>query len=150
MFFKRARDSYVRSENWRVLTNVLANSSRLARKGGVQPIGSNRGNVNVGGRTWELWVGMNGAMKVFSFVAPSEIAVFEGDIKPFFDHVTNTQGFPASQQTLISMSLLYENFLLLIPKRYANVDSLAYQFGTEPFTGSSARFDVWYWYGEVN
>lgn len=40
-------------------------------------------------------------MKVFSFVAPSDIATFESDIKPFFTHITNTQGFPASQQNLI-------------------------------------------------
>ncbi|KAJ2970028.1 hypothetical protein NUW58_g9821 [Xylaria curta] len=99
----------------------------IGRKGGVYPIGSSVGNVNVAGRTWELWVGYNGAMKVFSFVAPSEIAVFESNLKPFFDHITNTQGFPASRQHLIT-----------------------YQFGSEPFTGSNARFDVWYFYGEVN
>ncbi|KAI0398389.1 endoglucanase [Xylariaceae sp. FL0594] len=99
----------------------------LARKGGVQPIGSSVGTVNVAGRNWDLWVGYNGAMKVFSFVAPSEIATFESDVKPFFNYITQYQGFPASQQHLIT-----------------------FQFGTEPFTGSSARFDVWYWYGDVN
>jgi hypothetical protein len=86
---------------------------RLARKGGIQPIGSSTGTVNVGGRNWDLWVGYNGAMKVFSFVAPSEIATFESDVKLFFDHVTKTQGFPASQQSLISMSFLSLAILLL-------------------------------------
>ncbi|KAI0490133.1 endoglucanase [Xylaria cf. heliscus] len=99
----------------------------IGREGGVQPIGSNTGNVNVGGRTWQLWVGYNGPMKVFSFVAPSDIATFESDIKPFFDYVTSKQGFPASSQYLITA-----------------------QFGSEAFTGSNARFDVWYWYSEVN
>ncbi|KAK5633115.1 hypothetical protein RRF57_008829 [Xylaria bambusicola] len=99
----------------------------LAKKGDVQPIGSSTGTVNVAGRNWDLWVGYNGAMKVFSFVAPQEIATFESDVKPFFTHITNTQGFPASSQHLIT-----------------------FQFGTEPFTGNNARFNVWYWYGEVN
>ncbi|KAI0098784.1 endoglucanase [Nemania sp. FL0031] len=99
----------------------------LGRRGGVQPIGSSVGNVNVGGQTWDLWVGYNGPMKVFSFVAPSDIATFESDLKPFFTYITNNQGFPASQQNLITV-----------------------QFGSEPFTGSNAEFDVWYWYAEVN
>lgn len=43
-------------------------------------------------------------MKVFSFVAPADIATFESDLKPFFTYITNTQGFPASQQNLISKS----------------------------------------------
>ncbi|KAI8625018.1 endoglucanase [Xylariaceae sp. FL1651] len=99
----------------------------LARKGGVYPIGSSQGYVTVAGQSWELFVGYNGATKVFSFVAPNEIATFESDIKPFFTYITNSQGFPASQQYLIT-----------------------FQFGSEPFTGQNSRFDVWYWYGEVN
>ncbi|RYC58538.1 hypothetical protein CHU98_g7669 [Xylaria longipes] len=99
----------------------------LGRKGGVQPIGKSTGNVTVNGQTWDLWIGYNGATKVFSFVAPSEITTFEESLKPFFDHITTTQGFPASSQYLITV-----------------------QFGSEPFTGSNARFDVWYWYAEIN
>ncbi|KAI0206206.1 endoglucanase [Astrocystis sublimbata] len=99
----------------------------LGKRGDIQPIGSSTGNVNVAGQTWDLWVGYNGPMKVFSFVAPNEIATFESDIKPFFTHVTNAQGFPASSQYLTTV-----------------------QFGTEPFTGNNARFDVWYWYAEIN
>lgn len=80
--------------------------SRLGRRGGVQPIGSSTGTVNVAGSNWDLWVGYNGPMKVFSFVAVNEIATFEADLKSFFTHITNAQGFPASQQHLISMSFL--------------------------------------------
>lgn len=86
------------------LTKNCFLSKRLARKGGIYPIGSSQGIVNVGGQNWDLWVGYNGAMKVFSFVAPNEVPVFENNVKLFFDHVTNTQGFPAAQQHLISMS----------------------------------------------
>ncbi|KAI3332669.1 endoglucanase [Ustulina deusta] len=99
----------------------------LGREGGVQPIGSSTGSVTVGGKTWDLWIGYNGPMKVFSFVAPQDITTLEFDIKPFFTHITNNQGFPASSQHLIT-----------------------FQFGSEPFTGSNAEFDVWYWYAEVN
>ncbi|KFH45494.1 Endoglucanase-like protein [Hapsidospora chrysogenum ATCC 11550] len=70
---------------------------------------------------------MNGDMKVFSFVAPEEIRTFEQDIRPFFDHITDAHGFPAQNQHLITL-----------------------QFGTEPFTGNNAQFDVYYWYGAVN
>ncbi|KAI1823324.1 endoglucanase [Xylaria intraflava] len=98
----------------------------LARIGGVYPIGSSTGTVTIDGKSWELYVGYNGNMKVFSFVAPSEVTTFESDVKLFFAHITESQGFPASQQHL-----------------------LTFQFGSEVFTGSSARFDAWYWYGEV-
>lgn len=77
---------------------------RLARLGDVYPIGSSTGQVNVGGRNWDLWVGDNGAMKVFSFIAPSPITSYSGDLKNFYTYITNNQGFPASSQYLISMS----------------------------------------------
>lgn len=76
---------------------------RLGRFGGVQPIGSSQGTVTVANQSWELWVGSNGDMKVFSFVAPSAIKSFSSDIKGFFDYITNNNGFPASSQYLLSM-----------------------------------------------
>ena len=85
------------------------------------------GTVNLEGQTWDLHVGNNGAMRVYSFVAENELGTWEGDVKKFYNYVTETQGFPADQQHLIT-----------------------YQFGTEPFTGNNARFDVWYWYAEQN
>lgn len=80
------------------------NQTRLARIGGVYPIGDSVGIVNVGGSDWELFVGWNGAMRVYSFVAPSQRTSFNQDIKPFFNHVSANQGFPASSQHLISKS----------------------------------------------
>lgn len=76
---------------------------RLAKKGDIYPIGDSQGTVTVDGQDWELWAGYNGDMKVFSFVAPSEIPTFESDVKAFYDHITDTQGFPADSQHLISM-----------------------------------------------
>ncbi|KAK4236496.1 glycoside hydrolase [Achaetomium macrosporum] len=91
----------------------------LARYGNVYPIGSSVGTVNVAGRAWELWVGYNGAMKVFSFVAPSPINGFSANVKDFFNYLQNSQGYPANDQYLI-----------------------VFQIGTEPFTGGPATLTV--------
>ncbi|KAE9363242.1 glycoside hydrolase family 12 protein [Stipitochalara longipes BDJ] len=91
----------------------------LGKFGDVQPIGSSVGNVNVGGRSWNLWSGMNGSMKVFSFVAGSSTTSWGGNVKDFFTYLQQSQNYPASSQYL-----------------------LTFQFGTEPFTGSSATLTV--------
>ncbi|KAK4246621.1 glycoside hydrolase [Corynascus novoguineensis] len=91
----------------------------LARLGGVYPIGSSQGHVNVAGRDWELWVGMNGAMRVYSFVASSPINDFSADVKQFFNHLESSQNFPSNSQHL-----------------------LIFQAGTEPFTGGETTFTV--------
>jgi len=91
----------------------------LGRYGNVYPIGSSKGNVNVAGRTWDLWVGMNGNMKVFSFIAPSPVTSFSANVKDFFNYLQNNQGFPASSQNL-----------------------LTFQMGTEPFTGGQTTLRV--------
>lgn len=85
-------------------------ANRLGRLGGVKPIGNSQGKVTVGSRSWELFIGYNDDMKVFSFVAPSNIQSFSSDIMPFFDHIAANDGFPASSQYLLSkptLSLLY-------------------------------------------
>jgi xyloglucan-specific endo-beta-1,4-glucanase len=74
----------------------------LARYGNVYPIGSSVGSVSVAGRTWDLWAGYNGAMRVYSFVPPSgTIKSFNADVKEFFNYLERNQGFPSSQQNLI-------------------------------------------------
>ena len=101
----------------------------LARIGNVYPIGQNSGTVNVAGRNWELWIGYNGSMKVFSFVPPNSGTVnsWSGDAKVFYDHLTQRQGFPASEQNLI-----------------------VYQVGTEAFTGGPVVFTVSQFSASVN
>jgi xyloglucan-specific endo-beta-1,4-glucanase len=91
----------------------------LGRLGNVYPIGSSVGQVNVDGQQWDLWVGYNGAMKVFSFIAPQERRSYSGNAKNFFTYLQNSQGFPANNQYL-----------------------LTYQFGSEAFTGNGATFTV--------
>ena len=83
----------------RANTNV-----RLARYGGVCPIGRCVAEVQVQGRRWELWDGYNGAMRVWSFVPPAsggEIRNFKGDVREFFGYLERERGFPAAEQNLI-------------------------------------------------
>jgi xyloglucan-specific endo-beta-1,4-glucanase len=103
--------------------------------------------VNVAGQQWELFDGYNGAMRVFSFVAPSNRGSWSGDLKAFYNHLTQNNGFPASSQYLIST--LPSDF---IPRdNVANTGfSLANQFGTEPFTGGPATFQVQNWNAQVS
>ena len=76
--------------------------ARLGRLGGIYPIGSSVGYVNVAGRDWELFDGYNGNMHVYSFVASNPVNDFNSDLKDFFNHLTQSRGFPASSQHLIS------------------------------------------------
>ncbi|GAA2509366.1 GH12 family glycosyl hydrolase domain-containing protein [Streptomyces gobitricini] len=55
------------------------------RVGPIQPIGSPTGTATVGGRSWEVWTGNNGANDVISFVAPSAIGSWSFDVMDFVD-----------------------------------------------------------------
>lgn len=98
----------------------------LAKYGDIYPIGSTVGTVSVGGYSWTLWAGYNGAMKTFSFVASSPITSFSSDVEEFFSYLASSQGYPASSQYL-----------------------LTYQFGSEAFVGS-ATLTVSSWSASVN
>ncbi|CAH0052230.1 unnamed protein product [Clonostachys solani] len=99
----------------------------LGNLGPVTPIGGSPiASANVGGRTWSLYSGLNGNMRVYTFVATSQISSFNADIKPFFNYLTNNHGFPANSQYLLTL-----------------------QFGSEPLTGDNARFIVGHWSGSV-
>lgn len=76
---------------------------RLGRYGNVGPIGSSQGQVTVDGRSWELFYGLNGAMKVYSFVASSPINTYKGNVKNFFTYLASSKSYPASTQYLTSM-----------------------------------------------
>ncbi|KAL8404610.1 hypothetical protein RB594_009457 [Gaeumannomyces avenae] len=92
----------------------------LGALGGAGPIsstGSPIATVNVGGTSWRLYKGAHSGMTVFSFVAASgNIMNYSGDLNGFVKYLTSSQGMPASQ-------CLYSA-----------------GGGTEPFTGSNAKF----------
>ncbi|KAJ4391514.1 hypothetical protein N0V93_005132 [Gnomoniopsis smithogilvyi] len=89
----------------------------LAALGGAGPIsstGSAIATVSLGGYSWNLWYGLNGSTKVYSFVASSEITSFDADIMDFYDYLISYEGV-SSSSCLIT-----------------------FEAGTEPFTGTSA------------
>ncbi|KOS19957.1 Endoglucanase-1 [Escovopsis weberi] len=98
----------------------------LGKFGDVGPLGSSQGTVTVAGRSWELFWGYNGAMQVYSFVAPTNINQFSGDFKNFFDFLSESKGVNFDDQYLLS-----------------------YQFGSEPFTGDCSKFTTSHWSAEV-
>ncbi|TQN69983.1 Endoglucanase cel12C [Colletotrichum shisoi] len=91
----------------------------LGSLGGAGPIsetGKTIATPSVAGRTWNLYKGSHSQMTVFSFVAPSNVQSFSGDLKAFLTYLVNSQGLPSSQ-ILQSIGA-----------------------GTEPFVGSNAKF----------
>jgi len=89
----------------------------LAALGGAGPIsqsGSPISTPSIAGTSWKLYFGYNGSVKVYSFVASSQVTSFSGDLLGFLKYLQTNNGFPSSQY----------------------VKSI--QAGTEPFTGSNA------------
>ncbi|KAJ5270161.1 endoglucanase-1 [Penicillium chrysogenum] len=91
----------------------------LGRYGSATPIGTQVGSADLGSTTWEIWNGMNGDMKVYSFVASDPVTSFGADIKDFWDYLTDNFSYPADSQ-----------YLLIV------------QLGTEPFTGGESTLTV--------
>ncbi|KAK1758790.1 glycoside hydrolase family 12 protein [Echria macrotheca] len=85
----------------------------------VYPIGSSVQCVNICGIMWDLWIGFNGEMKVYSFVPMPGVTIrsFRGDVREFFGFLERFDRFPAQDQHLI-----------------------VFQVGTECFTGGPATF----------
>lgn len=72
----------------------------LAAIGGAGPIsatGSVIDTPTIAGKQWNLYYGLNGSMKVYSFVAPSQVNSFDGDLKEFYTYLVASQGFSNSQ-----------------------------------------------------
>ncbi|MFY1633802.1 GH12 family glycosyl hydrolase domain-containing protein [Solwaraspora sp. WMMB335] len=57
------------------------------RQGSIQPIGSPVGTATVGGRSWQVWTGGNGANNVVSYLAQSSITSWNFDVLDFIDDV---------------------------------------------------------------
>lgn len=89
--------------------------------GGAGPISSTGSAVAspaVAGATWDLYYGINGQMKVYSFVTQdtkAQSASFSGDLVDFIAYLADSQSFPRDSQYLLSAGA-----------------------GTEPFVGSEA------------
>ncbi|MFD3513628.1 cellulose binding domain-containing protein [Streptomyces sp. NPDC058657] len=77
------------------------------RVGPVQPIGSPAGTATVGGRTWQVWSGSNGANDVLSFVAPAAISEWSFDVMDFVDE-TVARGLAQPSWYLTSVQAGFE------------------------------------------
>jgi xyloglucan-specific endo-beta-1,4-glucanase len=77
---------------------------RLGKYGDIGPIGSSQGTVNVGGQSWTLYYGYNGAMQVYSFVAQTNTTNYSGDVKNFFNYLRDNKGYNAAGQYVLSKS----------------------------------------------
>lgn len=89
----------------------------LAAIGGAGPISSTGKTIatpTIAGKTWNLYYGLNGSMKVYSFVAPTQITSFDADVNNFYSYLISNQGVPSSSCLI------------------------TFEAGTEPFTGTSA------------
>jgi xyloglucan-specific endo-beta-1,4-glucanase len=78
----------------------------MAALGNVGPIsatGNPIATVTLAGHSWRLYYGLNGAMKVYSFVYNNgQLANFSGDVKAFWNYLVSSHGFPQNNQYLLS------------------------------------------------
>ncbi|KAJ5275069.1 hypothetical protein N7497_005681 [Penicillium chrysogenum] len=72
----------------------------LAALGGAGPIsstGKTIATVNISGSEWDVWVGPNGQMTVYSFVAKSTMNKYDGDLLDFFKYLIKDQALDSSK-----------------------------------------------------
>jgi len=55
----------------------------LNRQGNIQPIGSQTGTITIGGRSWAVWTGSNGANNVVSYVSSSPVTSYSFSVLDF-------------------------------------------------------------------
>ncbi|KAI1774531.1 concanavalin A-like lectin/glucanase domain-containing protein [Hypoxylon cercidicola] len=100
-------------------TNTYEIMIWLEAAGGAGPIsatGSPIASPTLAGSSWNLYLGKNGDVNVFSFVTKKTINNFKGNLVEFFNYLTKNQGVAAS------------NYITSL------------QAGTEPFSGENAVF----------
>jgi len=115
----------------------------IAALGGAGPIsatGSTIATPTIAGTSWKLYYGLNGATKVFSFVAASEVTSFSADLKLFLTYLVGNEGFSASQY-MKSIGAGSEPFTgssaVLTTSAYSTVINLGTSSGSTGSTGST-------------
>ena len=63
------------------------------KTGPVGPLGTSQGTVTLGGHTWTVYKGSNGANQVFSFIRSSNSSSGSVDIKSIVNWIKNTKGW---------------------------------------------------------
>jgi hypothetical protein len=77
------------------------------RQGSIQPVGSRTASTTIGGRTWEVWTGNNGANDVVSYVAPSPIKSWNFSVLDFIND-TKTRSNVTNSWYLTSIQAGFE------------------------------------------
>jgi xyloglucan-specific endo-beta-1,4-glucanase len=80
----------------------------LGALGGAGPISSTGSTIatpSIAGRTWNLYYGLNGSMKVYSFVAQSQASSFNADLKAFVTYLSSNQGLSTSQVSFLFLPI---------------------------------------------
>ena len=65
----------------------------MNKTGAVGPLGTSQGTVTVGGSTWTVYKGSNGANAVFSFVRSSNTSAATVDVLSVLNWIRNTKGW---------------------------------------------------------
>nr|WP_308801284.1 hypothetical protein [Streptomyces polyasparticus] len=65
--------------------------------GPVGPIGSHQGDVSLGGHTWKVYKGDNGANQVFSFLRTSNSSAGTVNILPILKWIKDTKGWMGNE-----------------------------------------------------
>ncbi|WCD99829.1 hypothetical protein PGH47_30835 [Streptomyces sp. HUAS 31] len=76
--------------------------------GAVGPLGTSQGNVTLGGHTWTVYKGSNGANEVFSFLRTSDSSSGSVNIKPILTWIAGTKGWMSSSETIGDVQFGYE------------------------------------------
>lgn len=80
------------------------------RQGSIQPIGSQVGTATVGGRSWQVWQGNNGANAVISYVAPAAVSSLSFSVLDFLNDV-KSRGAITSSWYLTSIQAGFEPWI---------------------------------------
>lgn len=80
------------------------------RQGSIQPIGSPVGNATIGGKTWQVWQGSNGANAVVSYLAPSAISSWNFSVLDFIND-TKTRTSVTNSWYLTSVQAGFEPWI---------------------------------------
>ncbi|WP_236718179.1 cellulose binding domain-containing protein [Actinoplanes sp. TFC3] len=80
------------------------------RQGNIQPIGSVVGTATIGGRSWQVWQGSNGANAVISYVASAPITSWSFSVLDFITDVRN-RGAITSAWYLTSIQAGFEPWI---------------------------------------
>ncbi|MGO4759158.1 hypothetical protein AB4212_62870, partial [Streptomyces sp. 2MCAF27] len=65
----------------------------MNKTGPVGPLGTSQGSLTLGGHSWTVYKGSNGANEVFSFIRTSNSSSGSVDIKAIVNWIKNTKGW---------------------------------------------------------